>query len=182
MKLSQHNARNLETLLKAFRTSAPDLSIDTSTLLPMLYPSRSSLRETGRAQLPALASRLINIQVFDHNARVFQRSPQDINGCDFNYMHKCRGARATAPTIPLLTHNGARRASQQSLLTSFLEQQGIQRLANVPIPESRLPLRIRRKLDGIALLGVLGAIAARDPQASNVIVHDHILRLAPAKD
>ena len=38
------------------------------------------------------------------------------------------------------------------------------------------------KLDGIALLGVLGAIAARDPQASNVIVHDHILRLAPAKD
>lgn len=173
---SQRNLHNLETLRNAFRASVPTLSMDNALFLPMLYPSGHTKRN---APLPRLASSLINMQVFDHNARVFQRSPHDINGCDFNYMHKCRGAHETAPTIPLLTQNGAERESQQSLLTQFLQLHGIQRLANVPLPESQLPSRIRRKLDAQALLGILGLIASVDPVASNIIVHDHILRLAP---
>ncbi|SMN18701.1 similar to Kazachstania africana KAFR_0G03280 hypothetical protein [Maudiozyma saulgeensis] len=171
MSRSKKNIKNLDDLFSIFKKSRPDLSLDYNVFLPYLYPTQ---KYANRNQLRSLARQLINTQIFTHNSRIFLRSKFDINGSDFNFMSKLPGG---TNAFDLINPRTSKHTSQELLLQKFITDNNLSGISNIPIPESKLPKRIRRKFDRLTLLSILGILITEEPIASEIIIHDHILQL-----
>lgn len=169
MEPSVRNIKKLDVLFNIFKSSAPDLSIDYNSIIPLLSVAR---RKNNDDQLKKMASQFINIQIFNYNSKLFQRSSYDINNYDFNFMSKVKTNSNNFGIVDPHTH---KLTSQSLLLENFLNRNNLTCIANVSLPESKLPKRIRNKLDTSALLAILGLLITKDIDASTIIVHEHIL-------
>ncbi|CAB4256981.1 similar to Kazachstania africana KAFR_0G03280 hypothetical protein [Maudiozyma barnettii] len=168
---SAKNIKNLDNLFSVFKKSIPDLSLEYNTFLPHLYPTE---QYTHRTEFRSLARQLISTQIFSYNSRLFRRSKYDVNGSDFNFMSKLPGG---TNAFDLINPRTSKHTSQEILIQRFITDNNLNGISNIPIPESRLPKRIRRKFDRLTVLSILGLLITKEPTASEIIINDRVLQL-----
>ena len=172
MNIAAKNKIKLDKLFKIFEKSVSELPSDHTNFIPFLSPTKPNVH---RNQLRKLAKNLINIEIIQHNTKVFQRSKFDINGSDFNYIMKLsNGAKNTLHMIDPKTRKFI---SQETMIERFLKENKLEGISNIPIPESRLPKRVRNKFDRLTLLSILGLLITNDPQNSSIIIKNQLLSL-----
>lgn len=172
MKISAKNRTNLDKLFKLFEKSVPEITSDHTIFNPFLSPTKPN---THRNQLRKLAKELINIEIIQHNARIFQRSKFDINGSDFNYMTKISSNKNNP--LHLIDPKTRKFISQEKIIENFLKRNKLDGISNIPMPEPQLPKRVRNKFDRLTLLSILGLLITNDPKSSSIIIKDHLLTL-----
>ncbi|SCU97558.1 LAFA_0G12024g1_1 [Lachancea sp. 'fantastica'] len=121
-----------------------------------LYPVRNGVvnfpdgKEFQVGNLQRLGRTLLRLSIMGSFMNVFKRSRHDINGLDFNYEEK-------------MTHMSTSRRSPEILLRRFITHR-FDRLARVPMPEKKVPLRIHRVFDQRCLFAIIGYVS---------VINDH---------
>ena len=172
MNTTVKNRTNLDKLFKIFEKSVQELPSDRTIFVPFLSPTKPTRH---RNQLRKLAKNLINIEIIQHNTKVFQRSKFDINGSDFIYITKL--SSGTNSPLHMIDPKTRKFISQEIIVERFLRRNKLEGISNIPIPESQLPKRIRDKFDRLTLLSILGLLITNDPKNSSIIIKNHLLSL-----
>ncbi|GAV52544.1 hypothetical protein ZYGR_0AG05350 [Zygosaccharomyces rouxii] len=141
-----HLRRNLELDKHGIKIS------NESELTKCLYPTKYTRIELPNGisysnyQLETLGKKLLYLQVYQAYLSLFRRSDSDICGYDFNYSSK-------------MDNMSNAKQNPASVIYRHLKQIKPSRLARLPIPSNKIPLRVQFSYDQRSFNAIIGYIS-----------------------
>lgn len=175
---SRHDSRNKEIVgrvVKQLEFDKYNVQYSRESLKRCLYPSKDILVpidadrkvEVRNKVLIGQGRHLLNLQWNIAMLRLFKRTPDNLNGFDFNYSEK-------SSILAELRQRDITR-----LYVQYLRDHDLKGIARIEIPADRVSSRLQKRQDLQAFLGIMGYISLlnSEPTLINFINRSIIIKI-----